>query len=100
MSCGVTLRMYVTPPPFPSRVSRTKFCPFGLFVDCAQMLWSRQTVLCRCLRTAAKTFWLAARRAIGALEVVMVVPKVSPGALRPNRTLFSVSLPTLVGRPR
>ena len=50
--------------------------------------------------TAAKTFWLAARRATGALEVVMVVPKVSPDALRPNRTLFSVSLPTRVGRPR
>ena len=49
--------------------------------------------------TAAKTFWLAARRAIGALEVVMVVPKVSPGALRPNRTIFSVSLPTCP-RPR
>ena len=29
---------------------------------------------------AAKTFWLAARRATGALEVVKVVPKVSPGA--------------------
>ena len=41
--------------------------------------------------TAAKTFWLAARRATGALEVVKVVPKVSPGALRPNRTIFTVS---------
>ena len=57
-------------------------------------------VLCRYFGTAANTFWLAARRATGALEVVMVVPKVSPGALRPNLTLFSVSLPTRVGRPR
>ena len=44
----------------------------------AQMRWLRQTVLCRCLQTAAKTFRLAARRATGALEEVMVVPKVSP----------------------
>ena len=50
--------------------------------------------------TAAKTFWLAARRATGALEVVKVVPKVSPGALRPNRSIFTVSLPTRVARPR
>ena len=28
----------------------------------------------------------------------MVVPKVSPSALRPNRTIFTVSLPTRVGR--
>ena len=49
--------------------------------------------------TAANTFWLAARRATEALEVVKMVAKVSPGALRPNRTLFSVSLPTRVGRP-
>ena len=52
------------------------------------------------LGTAAKTFWMAAAGATEALEVVKMVPKVSPGALRPNRTLFSVSLPTRVERPR
>ena len=57
-------------------------------------------VLCRYFGTAAKTFRLAARRATEALEVVKAVPKVSPGALRPTATLFSVSLPTRVGRPR
>ena len=55
------------------------------------MSWFDGTVLCRYIRTAAKDFRLAAPRATGALEVIKVVPKVSPGALRPNRTLFSVS---------
>ena len=54
-------------------------------------------MLCRYFLTAAKTFWLVAPRATGTLEVVMVVPKVSPGALRPNRTILTVSLPTRVG---
>ena len=46
--------------------------------------------------TAAKTFWLAAPRATGALEVVNVVPKVSPSALRPNRTIFTVAIVALI----
>ena len=73
---------------------------FGSRPDELVMSWLRGTVLCRYIRTAAKDFWLAAPRATGALEVIKVVPKVSPGALRSNRTLFSVSLPTRVGRPR
>ena len=36
----------------------------------------------------------------GALEVIKVVPKVSPGALRSNHCIFTVSMPTRVGRPR
>ena len=57
-------------------------------------------VPCRYFGTAAKDFSLAARRATGALEVVMVVPKVSPGALRSNHYIFTASMPTRVGRPR
>eukprot|EP00966_Prymnesium_polylepis_P079647 1845741-Prymnesium_polylepis.1 len=64
------------------------------------MRWLRQTVLCRYFRTAAKHFWLAAPRVTWALEVVKVVPKVSPGALRPNPCIISVTMPTRVGRPR
>ena len=62
----------------------------------AQMSWFRGTVLCRYIRTAAKDFWMAAPRATGALEVIKVVPKVSPGPLRSNHCIFTVSMPAHV----
>ena len=77
------------------------FQPFDVrFTPRDEMSWFDGTVLCRYIRTAAKDFWLAAPRATGALEVMMVVPKVSPAALRSNHCIFTVSLPTRVGRPR